>query len=129
MNSRTEINVSYYFHRKLALTAHVEQAIVPNAGECTDVYHTDFFLFGSCLSFATSPEKRNLMYACINSTPGDRKFAIIFAHPLPFIAGLGGEGAAAPVEQRHQRHSGTNSSSCCKAAPSQFDPMFNYLLQ
>ena len=42
MNSRTEINVSYYFHRKLALIAHVEQAIVPNAGECTDVYHTDF---------------------------------------------------------------------------------------
>ena len=51
-------------------------------------------LNGSCLSFATSPEKRILAYACINSTPGDRKFAV---SPSPNHGVRGRGGAPAPA--------------------------------
>ena len=60
-------------------------------------FHLEMGLVRSCFSIAKSPEKR--IFDVRASAPGDRKFGIIIAPPLPLNHGVRGREG-----QRHQQY-------------------------
>ena len=95
----------------------------PTSASVQNVYLKDYSpsemrLTGSCISFATSSEKRIFVCVCINSTPDDRKFVV---SPSLFITWYGMRApprvVLTTVQQVHNENSFTWNDSFVMSLP------------